>query len=117
MANNPADTVLARRHGGDLRVLVRVGTRHWPELADRILVYLLDGVNESSQEIPVYLPDADQWITVSVDTLGHASTKQAHTLTAKPTRAQVDRAQEDVQLVLGARVRVMRTSGRQGVKR
>src|SRR5690348_13811343 len=107
MPNNPADTVLARR-GEDLRILIRVGTRHWPELADRVLVYLLDGEDATNHDVPVYLPDADTWITVSIDTLGHSRAQSAHVLTAKPTRTQVDRAQEDVQHVLGARVRVVK---------
>ena len=104
---NIADTVLARRSADDLRVLVRVGTRHWPELADRVLVYLLDGEDQQTKEIPVYLPDADAWVTVSVETL-RSKAGPRHVLTSRPTRAQIDSAQEQVQYALNARVKVMR---------
>ena len=107
---NVADSVLARR-SGDLRVLIRIGARGWPELDGKVLVYLLDGADESKGEVPVYLPDVDEWITVSLETIGTRTP-----LTGKASHAQTDRARESVEFALNTKVRVVRTRGGQGGK-
>lgn len=107
---NVADSVLARR-SEDLRVLVRIGARGWPEVAGKTLVYLLDSIDDAKGEVSVYLPDQDEWISVHPDTMG-----ARNSLTDKASQGQTDSARESVEYALNTKVRVVRTRGGQGGK-
>lgn len=117
---NPADALLAGRSlpdlasnelaatmrrcaqvTGELRVMVRIGVKTWPGFEHRILVYLLDGEDQSTGEIPVYAPDREDWYSLPVDTIRRGLAQPA-------SKHQVETAREAIEYVLGAKVRVMK---------
>lgn len=97
---------------GAVRILVRVATARWPELAGRVLVYLLDGEDLRTAQIPVYLPDTQTWIHVASSTAGAVGGNAV--LTARASHQQTDQAREAMAYELQTRVIVCRSRGGQG---
>ena len=84
-----------------VRVLVRIAAKTWPELAGRVLVYLLDGEDVRTAQIPVYLPDSDTWIHVSSATVG-----ASNSMTKRADQAQTDTAKTAIEYELGVRTKI-----------